>query len=376
MTAPRSAVLEARDEDAAIEALHRDRRTDGLPVIVPTPERVDRMLLHSNGLDADLVIGAVPPGGGLLTVEKAAINAVMAGCTAEMFPLVIAACEALVDPLFDAGPLQSTTHCVTPLIIVNGPAREMYGVHSGVGALGPGHRVNATLGRAVRLIMLNVGNGIPGIGDMATLGSPAKFSCCFAEAEEESPFPPFHVSRGFDAEDSTVTLLGVEGPHSLIFSIEDADRDGDTFLRSLAAGFSNPVTNNIFFGQGMVAAVLNPVHSRLLARCGFTRESAQRRLFELAVASRAALRDLVGDVVDIAPGEEDLLRIVKRPEDILILTGGAEGGGYSAFFPSWGGGADGNHAVTKRVRFDPGCELPESRRAGPAEHENAPGLVS
>lgn len=362
MTALDSPVLEARDEYEAVEALHRDRRTDGLPVIVPTPERVERMLLHASGLDGDLVIGSVQPAGGMLTVEKAAINAVMAGCTPDMFPLVIAACEALVDPVFDVGPLQSTTHCVTPLIIVNGPARDLYGVAHEAGALGPGHRVNATLGRTIRLIMINVGGGIPGIGDMATLGSPAKFACCLGESEEESPFPPLHVSLGFRPQDSTVTLLGVEGAHSLMFSVEDIDRDGDMFLRTLAAGFAHPASNNIYFGQGMVAVALNPIHARTLARSGFTRETAQQRLFELAVASRDSLSRIAGGNVVLAPNQDATLQAVQRPENILIFTGGAEGGAYSAYFPSWGGGVKGNIAVTKRVRIDDGCEIPGSRR--------------
>jgi hypothetical protein len=352
----------APDEEAAAAALERDRRTDGLPIVVATPKRVDDMLLHAGGLAPDVILGTVGPAGGQITVEKAAINAVMAGCAPEVFPLVIAACEALVDPLFDIGPMQSTTHCVTPLIIVNGPARKTYNVSSDVGALGPGHRTNATLGRALRLIMINVGGGVPGIGDMATLGSPAKFTCCLAEAEEESPFEPFHVSRGFSANDSTVTLLGVEGPHSLVFSAEEAPNNEEFFLRTLAAGFANPASNNIYFGRGMLAVVLNPVHARLLAEKGVTRRQAQERLFEYASTTKTALRKIVGANANISSQDGETLRVVPSPDHFLILVGGAEGGAYSAYFPNWGAGVDGQSAVTKRVRTEDLCETPVSQR--------------
>lgn len=356
--------LTAADESQAVEALHRARRTDGLPVIVPTPERVERMLLYASGLDRDLVLGSIGPSGGLLTIEAAAINAVMAGCDPEMFPLVIAAGEALADPAMELGPMQATTHPIGILAVVNGPAREMYGVHSGYGALGPGFRANASLGRAIRFIMMNIGGGVPGIGDMATLGSPTKFSCCMAEDEESSPFPPFHVSRGFSAEDSTVTLLGVEGPHSVFFGAEDLERDCDLLLNLLATALANPAANNINFGRGMIAVVLNPSHATMLVKGGFTREKVQARIFELAFASQSSLMARFGTMARLnleSPGS-DIIRVVRRPEDILILSSGGEGGGYSSYFGSWGGGSQGNVAITKRVRFDPGCEIPVSQR--------------
>lgn len=361
MDAPRS-LLSADSEQKAAHALWRDGRTDGLPVVVPTPERVDEMLLYAAGLAPDVILGNIFPAGGQLTVEMAAINAVMAGCAPEMFPLVIAACEALADPRFDAGPLQSTTHCVTPLCIVNGPARKVFEVSSGAGALGPGHRSNATLGRALRLVMLNVGGGVPGVGDMATLGSPAKFTCCLAEAEEENPFGPLHVSLGFAANDSTVTLLGVEGPHSLVFSFEDAPGVEQAFLHTLAAGLANPASNNIYFGKGMVAVVLNPVHARLLAGKGLSRRDIQERVFEYASVTKTELRRRVGANVNISPQQGEVLRVVPDPSHILLLVGGEEGGAYSAYFPSWGGGAEGQHAVTKKVRHEDLCEIPPSLR--------------
>jgi hypothetical protein len=353
--------LRAASEEEAAATLLDQGCTDGLPIVVPIRKRVEEMLSFSP-LDPQAVIGEIGPKNGSLSVEKAAVNAVMAGCPAEAFPLVIAACEAIADPLFDIAAVQATTHCVTPLIIVNGPARRAFNVCSGVGALGPGHRVNATLGRAIRLIMLNVGGGIPGVGDMATLGSPAKFTCVLAEAEEESPFEPLHVSLGFRADDSTVTVLAVEGPHSLIFGFEDVASGADLFLRTLAAGYANPASNNIYFGKGMVAAALNPLHARMLHQCGLTRRDVQARLFEYACASRTSLRLISGANVDMASHQDETLRVVQRPEDFLVLVGGEEGGAYSMYFPTWGGGTYGNIAVTKRIRMDSLCEVPPTRR--------------
>jgi hypothetical protein len=356
----KSPILYAQDEAAAGEALYEARRTDGLPVIAPTPERVEQMLLHSPGLDPDVVLGEVAPMGGELTVEAAAINAVMAGCRPEIFPLVLAACEAIVDPTFDVGPLQNTTHCVAPLIIVNGPARKDHGFAWGVGAMGPGHRANLTLGRAIRLVMINVGGGYPGVGDMATIGSPAKISCCIAEDEAESPFADtLHTSRGFAADESTVTVLGVEGPHSLIFNYGE---DVDDLLRLLAAGFSAPTSNNIYLGKGMVAAALNPVHAKLIRQAGLTRREAQQRIFDFTETTWGAVRRLGRP--NVAPNlpDEGVTHAVARPEDLLLFSSGEEGAIYSAFFPSWGGGQFDNQAVTKRVRTADFCETPQSLR--------------
>jgi hypothetical protein len=362
VTATLSARCRAANEESAAAALAERRCTDGLPIVVPTPERVERFLLHASNLPPQASLGRILPAGGELTVEKAAINAVMAGCVPDIFPLVIAACEALADPDFDAGPMQNTTHPVTPLIIVNGPARNLYDVSYGVGAMGPGCRTNLTLGRTLRFVLMNVGGGIPGIADMATLGSPAKLALCLGEAEEESPFEPLHVSLGFDAAQSTVTLLPVEGPHSLMFSLTDVGNQADLFIRTLAAGFANPASNNIYTGVGMVAAVLNPIHAKILKKAGLARRDLQERLFEYACTTRTALRAISGANVDTIPHTDELVRVVESPENFLLFVSGDDGGAYSGYFPTWGGGPRGSRAVTKVVRLDDGCEIPPSRR--------------
>lgn len=360
-----AAVLHASSEQAAAEALIASGRTDGFPVVVPTPERVEEMLLHSMNLPPEAVLGSLLPAGGQLTVEKAAINGVMAGCPPEIFPWLIAACEAIADPEFDLGPLQSTTHCVTPLIIVNGPSRYDYGFTSGVQALGPGQRANATLGRALRLIMINAGGGVSGIGDMSTLGSPAKFTCCMAEAEEENPYDPLHVSLGFSREDDTVTVIGVEGPHSLLFTLEKFPGNEDALLRTLAAGFANPASNTIYFGNSALVAAFNPFHMRILHDKGLSRRDIQERLYEYAVMKKSDLAAIAGiNNANMSSQQGELLRAVQRPEDFLIMVAGQEGGAYSAYFPTWGGGVRGQRPVTRKVRRDEGCEVPQSLRSG------------
>lgn len=355
-------LIDAASEEAAAAALLAGRQTDGLPIVVPTPERVEQMLLFSPGLPREASLGHLLPRNGDLTVEKAAINAVMAGCSPETFPLVIAACEAICDPVFDAGPLQNTTHTVTPLIIVNGPARELYGVGSGGGAMGPGWPVNLTLGRAIRLILINVGGGVPGVGDMASLGSPAKLALCLAEAEGDSPFEPLHVSLGFEADDSVVTVLAVEGPHSMMFSLDEQEGQADLFLRTMAAGLANPASNNIYTGVGSVAVVLNPVHAQILQRAGLSRRDVQAKLHEYARTNRTALKAISGANANTIPHSDEVVTVVQKPEDILVFVSGQDGGAYSAYFPTWGGGKLGNVPVSRKVRFDDGCEVPVSLR--------------
>ena len=211
-------LLSSADEAQALEDLHQRGCTDGLPVVIPTDDRVARMVLAS-GQAGDMVLGTMGPGHGVASIEKIAVAAVMAGCLPDYMPVVVAAVKAVIEPAFDLTEMQATTHCTAPLVIVNGPARHNCGpIVSGTGALGPGHRANASIGRALRLTMINIGKARPGSSDMALLGHPGKFTYCLAEDEEGSPFPPLHVSLGFAAEDSVVTVVGAEAPHSVLFA--------------------------------------------------------------------------------------------------------------------------------------------------------------
>ena len=348
-------LLTAVDEAAALEELHTRGCTDGLPVVIPTPDRVDRMVLAS-GQDGDLVLGTMGPGHGVATLEKGAVAAVMAGCLPDYMPLVVAAVRAVIDPVFDLTEMQATTHCTAPLILVNGPARHSCGpVASSYGALGPGHRANASIGRALRLTMINIGKGRPGSSDMALLGHPGKFTYCLAEDEEHSPFPPLHVDLGFEAEDSVVTVVGAEAPHSVLFTGNGDDPKAyEALLELLAIGLANPATNNAILTSGTGVVVLNPDHASLLVKAGLARQDIQAELCKRCVMSPELLKRLfpsfVGDDPPPQPAFHD-------PSQILLLMAGGSGL-YSMVMPSWSAGTHKNSPSSVKVETDFFCELP------------------
>ena len=351
-----SELLQAASEEAALEHLHSLDCTDGLPVVIPTPERVDRLVLAS-GLDADMVLGEMGPAMGIATVEKVAVAAVMAGCRPDYMPLVVAAARAAADPAFDLRELQATTHCLAPLVIVNGPARHDCGpVASGFGALGPGHRANASIGRALRLCMINIGGGRPGVSDMALLGHPGKFTYCLAEDEEHSPFPPLHVSRGYQADDSVVTLIGCEAPHSVIYS-DNADdpENAENLLHVLSIGLANLATNNAILCHGTAVVVLNPIHADVLGKANMNRETVARRLWELTHLPSADHNRYGGGFGGRFSTER--YPAFQSPENFLILVAGGSGL-YSMVMPCWGGGAHNNCPVSARAELDQFCEVP------------------
>ncbi|MEP1124455.1 MAG: hypothetical protein ABJH68_11255 [Ilumatobacter sp.] len=355
-------MFEADDEAAALELLHDSSCTDGLPVVIPTPERVARLVL-SSGLDADLDLGSMGPGGGAATVEKIATNAVMAGCLADHMPVVVAAIRAILQPEFDLAEMQATTHSTAPLTIVNGPVVRHCDIAAGFGALGPGHRANASIGRAVRLCMMNIGDARPGVSDMALLGHPGKFGFCLAEDEAASPWESLAASRGHAADESVVTVLGAEAPHSVVFTNDADDPDSPArLLRALAAVIANTGSNNANFGGGAVAVALNPEHAQVLADAGLTRADVQRELQRTAVNTRGHLRSI--NTGFIRSGDDaDVIHAVRRPDDIVLFVAGGSGL-YSAVFPSWAAGAHRNAIVSETVVTGEACELPWAASAG------------
>jgi hypothetical protein len=354
----RSRLHTAPDEGSALEAIHSRGWTDGLPVVIPTRERVEAMIA-GGGIDADIILGSIGPGYGEATVEKVAVNAVMAGCLPEHFPVVVAAARAIADERFDLGVLQSTTHALGPVVIVNGAAREICGgIASGWGALGPGHRANASIGRALRLVMGNIGGARPGLSDMAVLGQGGKFGACLAEAEESSPWEPLHVARGLRHDQSAVTVVGVEAPHSVIMTPDGDDRDGaERMLRTLAASIVQPGANSTYGGNGTTLVVLNPVHARRLAGSGYSRADVQQRLHELAVTPKAVLNTYAPMRMYPPEAGADLVRAIRTPDKVVVAVAGGEGI-YSAVFNCWGGGEHAVLPVTAEIEVAQACELP------------------
>lgn len=349
-------MFNAVNEAEALEVLHQSGCTDGLPVVIPTRDRVDRLVLAS-GLDSDVDLGAMGPGGGAATVEKLAINAVMAGCLPDQMAVVLAAVRAILQPAFDLGEMQSTTHSTAPLMIVNGPVVGHCDIAGGFGALGPGHRANASIGRAVRLCMMNIGGARPGVSDMALLGHPGKFSFCLAEDEMSSPWEPLATAYGYSSDESVVTILGAEAPHSVVFTNDADDKNSpQRLLRALAVAIANTGSNNANLSGGATAIALNPEHAQVLADAGMSRSDVQAELQRMAVNTRGQIRSF--NTGFIAAGDDnDLIPAVRRPTDIVLFVAGGAGL-YSAVFPSWAAGTHHNSVVHEIVATDATCELP------------------
>ena len=357
MPAPKQERI-AVGEDDPIELLFARGVTDGLPVVPPTPERVGRMLAGAAGRDAAEVVGEIGPNYGRATVEKIAVNAVMAGCRPAYFPVVLAAVEALCDERFCAHGVQVTTSSATPLTIINGPVRRQVGVNCGHNALGHGSRANATIGRALRLVMLNVGGARPGEICKATMGHPAQFTHCLGEWEELSPWEPLHVERGFGREESTVTLFAGHSP----FQISDhASRTAEQLVASIGwtmAALWNHKNYPLF---GDTVLILCPEHVKTIAADGWSKANVNRYLFENI---RRPLKDLrpgksggEGAGAGRLPGldtqgmdDDQLIPKFPSPEGITVVVAGGTAGRFSVAVPGWAGGSYGSKMVTKPVR--------------------------
>lgn len=357
-------LLETENEFLAVERLHEMGATDGLPVIVPTRDRVDAMV-ERVGLDPDLLLGEMGPKQGAATVEKAAISAVMAGCLPDHFPIVVAAIRAVCRDEFDLTEVVQTTHGLAPLILVNGPARQECGdIRSGFGILGPGDRAAASIGRALSLAIINIAGRRAGVTDLAIFSSPANFTCCLAEAEGQSPFPAYHVAAGFEETDSVVTIIGVEAPHSILLEpTGDHVADSERLIRIIAGEAANPGGTNVYMGgQGGCVVVLNPEHATLLARAGYDRDSIARSICKHAIMPRASAELFYGNLYMDEPGDDDQLPAFRHPDQISLIVAGGPGS-YSAVLPGWSYAPHRCAPVSELVEIYPVCDMPFSTPA-------------
>ena len=311
--------------------------TDGLPVVPPTPELVTAMV-EGSGLAADAEVASIAPRMAAATVEKVAINAVMAGCRPEFMPVVVAALRAMARPEFNLAGVQGTTHPVAPLVMVNGPIRERIGINCGSNAFGQGFRANATIGRAVRLVLINIGQGIPGKTDMATFGTPCKFSYCAGENEEKSPWEPYHVEHGMAATDSAVMVHAGEAPHNIQ---DHASASPDELLLTIE-GTMNTVGNNNVGLCGEMLLVLGPEHARILAKNGMSKNDIRQELHRrmrfrfdrISVPLRNWYRNR-RPTINVGP-EVSEISYFDDPAQILIMVAGGPGL-HSVVIPSFGG---------------------------------------
>ncbi len=327
--------------------------TDGLPVVPPSRTRVDAMLAATTRPREDLV-AQVPPNFGRATVEKLAVNAVMAGCRPEYFPVVLAVVEAACDPMFNLHGQSGTTNAASPLIIINGPIRRTLEVNCAAGVFGPGCRANATIGRALRLVMINLGGTRAGQISMSTMGHPGRYTYCIGEYEEASPWEPLSVERGFATTDSTVTLFSGEGP----FTINDhLSRSASQLASSLGWSAAGVWNHKSFPLYGHTLFVIGPEHARTLGEERWSKQDVRRFLYETI---RRPARDLApgpdgaetGRLKDLLEGRTGEERIPKfpSPEEIVIVVAGGTAGRFSAVVPGWMGGELGSRPVTRAIR--------------------------
>jgi hypothetical protein len=335
---PRQRVEVVRGIDPAMEVSRLfDLRgwTDGLPIVAPTTGRVEEMLDYAP-LSRDSVIGELEPLKGQATVEKLAINAVMAGCRPDYFPILIAAVEAISEPEFNLRGVQTTDENVTPLILVNGPIARQIGMNDGFGCLGPGWRPNATIGRALRLIMQNIGGGWPSVVAFAGLGQPGRYTLCFSENELQSPWQPFHVDASFASNQNVVTVLRAESVINVTGGLEEVA----SVMGSAASAFS-------WLHGGIITVVISPATAVALERDGITKEEARQWLHANGRISSDELKTLwiyknVGKAKEwpawaLSAIEAGYVPPVKNPDKIaLIVAGGDIPIAQQAYFPTWG----------------------------------------
>jgi hypothetical protein len=341
--------LELGELEDPLEAMFERGFSDGLPVVPPTPERVVEMLEGTSRDPQDLV-AVVPPYDGSATVEKVAINAVMAGCPPAVFPIVLAAVQAACDPQFALLGLLSTTHPSGPLVVVSGPLAEKAGMNSAGNALGQGNRANATVGRALQLIVRNIGGGRPQREDRAAHGQPGKFSACFAERLSDSPFTGLAQDRGLPARQTGVTLLAAEAPRLVV---DQLARTPEELCASLGEALEWVAHRRLRLAFNALL-VLGPEHGRILREAGWDRARTRQELFD---RSHAPAGELVRGADGIAEGIEarwvtDPAAAIPKfasPEQILLAHAGGDAGLFSMIYGAWVSGEIGSEPVTRSV---------------------------
>ena len=334
---------------------------DGLPVIPPTEARVQAML-EATPLPPAHVVGVVQPRRGEATVEKVAVNAVLAGAEPAVFPVILAAVEAVCEPQFNLYAINTTTCCAAPAVMLNGPARKTLGIECGYSCLGHNGRANATIGRALRLVMRNVGGSIPGAVSKSTFGQPGRVSLCFGEWEERSPWPPFHVRRGFAATDDVVTVTVATGTQDIADIWAET---GEELVTLLAHSIDWIGNNKVLVPQdkGDMLLLLCPDFAHKIARDGLDVPQIQRMLYEgTKTPIERWPRGYWRKLESRGYVEDGRVPLAARPEQFLIAVAGGESGHHALYFCTFGL----TWTVSKRFQLDAGpgtaefCELPAS----------------
>jgi hypothetical protein len=337
--------MNANEAVELAELMYQTEWGDGLPVVPPTREAVQRFVDYVKA-DPREVLGEIPPMHGKATVEKVAINAVMAGCLPAFMPVVIAALKAMLNPRFNLHGVACTTGPHTPLVIVSGPAAERLNINGGYNCFGQGWRANATIGRAVKFLIWHLGGARPGVQSKSCMGHPGRYTYCVAENQEANPWDPLHVDLGYAAGDSVVTVFACEAPNNILFF----EKQPRPLLAAYADRMSAIGLAQMRVLAGDIFIVVGPEHAKVLARDGWSKRDIRQFLFERA---RRQIRELHHEEtwkrwprwID-ADDPEARIPVVRRPEDIYLLVAGGGGGFHSAILPGWG-----SRAASERIRF-------------------------
>jgi hypothetical protein len=338
----RSARLEVADALEANELYQRNGWTDGLPIVPPTEERV-RESLESAGMAPDEVLGVEPVRRLAVTAEKVAVNAIMAGCLPAYFPVVATAIQAMCeDPFLLHGATASTGGCA-PFVVVNGPVRRELGMNATHNVLGNGSRANATIGRAVRLVLVNLLGCIPGGLDRSTLGQPGKFTLCLAEDEEDSPWVPLAQERGIPAGASAVTVVACAPPRQVM---NEWTADPEEILETFAAEMrANMLTYSIWAGNYVL--VLPKQLRDLIAAAGWQKQDVREYVHRAARVRRSDWRRVGKARLASDDAEDRELAALASPDDLLVVAAGGPAGGFGAVVPPWFGNR--SRAVTRAI---------------------------
>jgi hypothetical protein len=324
--------LEDMDADAWNEYAEEQGWSDGLPLVLPTERAVERFVATAHGDNRP--IPPVAPRQVVPTLSSLAANAVMAGCRPEYFPVVVASLRSVLEPDYNLHGTLATTHPCTNMVLVNGPIRNELGINCSSNCFGQGYRANASIGRALQLILLNIGGAKPGNMDRSTQGSPAKFAFCFGENEEESPWEPYHVRCGFAASDSVATTMASEGPHNIN---DHGSTSGEGLIVTMANTISNPGANTVK-GKGPYFVAIGPEHAQTLARDGWTIATIQEALYERSrvAVERVSVENQKSFAEQDIPVVNGHYYVSPSPEQIHVVVAGGPGK-HSAYIASFGG---------------------------------------
>ena len=344
----RASRITVQDGDDLVEMCFR-LFGDALPVVPPSEARVAAML-KGTALPPQTVIARVPPVYGEATVEKIAANAVMAGCKPELMRVLVPLVRAVCDERFNAHGVQATTHFAAPLVLINGPVRNELGFWSKQNVFSNVARANSTLGRALQLILLNIGGARPDGIDMSAQGNAGKFSQCIAENDEENPWGPFHVDRGLQRQQSALTLFAAEPPRGI--SEHKAQR-GDVLLRAICSTLATVWSYRLCMNNEAMV-VLCPEHARTLQRDGFSKQSVRQFLFEntgvplryYAEPDGGEGTQFTASYREITIHGEPCYQKFRSPESIFIVVAGGTAGKFSSVLGSWAAGPGGSQLVT------------------------------